>query len=96
MAAFDQTNRTNIPINVFRFMVQLQESDSVTGLNNEKTGEQVFKTVASTRVPSLDNSQLRVSYHCTIGRHPVNQDLIIFTSNYIPCRMSPNPYEALD
>ena len=63
MEAFDQTNRTNIPINVFRFMVQLQESDSVTGLNNEKTGEQVFKTVASTRVPSLDNSQLRVSYH---------------------------------
>ena len=61
MAAFDQTNRENI--NVFRFMVQLQESDSVTGLNNEKTGEQVFKTVASTRVPSLDKSQLRVSYH---------------------------------
>ena len=44
-------------------MVQLQESDSVTGLNNEKTGEQVFKTAATTKVPSLDKSQFRISYH---------------------------------
>ena len=44
-------------------MVQLQESDSVTGLNDEKTGEQVFKTAAAAKVPSLDKSQFRVSYH---------------------------------
>lgn len=47
----------------YKFMVQLQESDSVTGLNNEKTGEQVFKTAATTKVPSLDKSQFRISYH---------------------------------
>ena len=44
-------------------MVQLQESDSVTGLNNEKTGEQIFKTAATAKVPSLDKSQFRVLYH---------------------------------
>ena len=44
-------------------MVQLQESDSVTGMNNEKTGEQIFKTAATAKVPSLDKSQFRVSYH---------------------------------
>ena len=44
-------------------MVELQESDSVTGLNQEKTGEQVFKTVASVKIPALDKSQFRVAYH---------------------------------
>ena len=35
----------------------------MTGLNNEKTGEQIFKTAATAKVPSLDKSQFRVSYH---------------------------------
>ena len=45
-------------------MVELEEVDSVTGLNKEKTGEQVFKTVAKPTVPSsLDKSSFKVSYH---------------------------------
>jgi len=48
----------------YKFMVELEEVDSVTGLNKEKTGEQVFKTVAKPTVPSsLDKSSFKVSYH---------------------------------
>ena len=47
-----------------RFMVELEEVDSVTGVNKEKTGEQVFKTVAKPTVASsLDKSNFKVSYH---------------------------------
>ena len=47
-----------------RFMVELEEVDSVTGVNKEKTGEQVFKTVAKPTVSSsLDKSNFKVSYH---------------------------------
>ena len=46
-----------------RFMVALEESDSMTGLNKEKTGEQVFKTAATAKVSTLDKSQFKVAYH---------------------------------
>ena len=45
-------------------MVELKEWDSITSLNQEQTGEQIFKTAATTRVSSsLDKSQVSVSYH---------------------------------
>jgi len=48
----------------YKFMVELEEVDSVTGVNKEKTGEQVFKTVAKPTVSSsLDKSNFKVSYH---------------------------------
>merc|ERR1712227_960238 len=47
----------------YKFSVALEEVDSVTGLNNENTAEQVFKTSAVAKVPSMDKSQFKVSYH---------------------------------
>merc|ERR1719323_1889550 len=45
-------------------MVELEEVDSVTGVNKEKTGELIFKTVAKPTVSSsLDKSNFKVSYH---------------------------------
>ena len=48
---------------IFRFMVELNEWDSLTSLNQEQTGEQVFKSPAIAKVPSLDKSNFQVSYH---------------------------------
>ena len=43
-------------------MVALEESDSMTGLNKEKTGEQVFKTAATAKVSVLDKSLFKAKY----------------------------------
>ena len=37
--------------------------DSITSLNQEQTGEQVFKSPAIAKVPRLDKSSFHVSYH---------------------------------
>ena len=67
-----------------RFMVELEEVDSVTGVNKEKTGEQVFKTVAKPTVSSsLDKSNFKVSYHWNKIKQHIDltkADIILDTS----------------
>ena len=48
-----------------RFLVELEEVDSMTGLNQERTGEQVFRTAAtpSGRAGLADKSQYSLLYH---------------------------------
>ena len=49
----------------YRFLVELEEVDSMTGLNQERTGEQVFKTASTSSSTSglADPSQYEISYH---------------------------------
>ena len=49
----------------YKFLVELEEVDSMTGLNQERTGEQVFKTAATSSSSSglTDSSQYKLSYH---------------------------------
>ena len=65
-------------------MVELEEVDSVTGVNKEKTGEQVFKTVAKPTVSSsMDKSNFKVSYHWSKQKQHIDltkADIILDTT----------------
>jgi len=69
----------------YKFSVALEEVDSVTGLNNENTAEQVFKTSAVAKVPSMDKSQFKVSYHwdAKLGHVDLQKADIEFDSSLI-------------
>merc|ERR1719495_1410874 len=56
----------------YKFMVALEEVDSVTGLNYETTAEQVYKTSATVKVPAMDKTQFKVSYHWDAARGHVD------------------------
>jgi len=56
----------------YKFMVALEEVDSVTGLNYETTAEQVYKTSATVKVPAMDKTQFKVSYHWDASRGHVD------------------------
>ena len=43
-------------------MIELEELDSITGKDLEKTGEQVFKTAAIPQISKLDQSRFKVTY----------------------------------
>ena len=55
------------------------------GLNNENTAEQVFKTSAVAKVPSMDKSQFKVSYHwdAKLGHVDLQKADIEFDSSLI-------------
>jgi len=45
-----------------KFMIELEELDSITGKDLEKTGEQVFKTAAIPQISNLDQNRFKVTY----------------------------------
>eukprot|EP00092_Neocalanus_flemingeri_P006157 GFUD01006628.1.p1 GENE.GFUD01006628.1~~GFUD01006628.1.p1 ORF type:complete len:588 (-),score=139.67 GFUD01006628.1:240-2003(-) len=46
----------------YKFLVELEELDSITGKDLEKTGEQLFKTAAIPKISNLDQNRFRVTY----------------------------------
>lgn len=46
----------------YRFLVELEELDSITGKDLEKTGEQLFKSAAIPKISNLDQNRFRVTY----------------------------------
>jgi len=45
-----------------KFLVELEELDSITGKDLEKTGEQLFKSAAIPKITNLDQKRFKVSY----------------------------------
>jgi len=45
-----------------KFLVELEELDSITGKDLEKTGEQLFKSAAVPKISNLDQSRFQVTY----------------------------------
>lgn len=45
-----------------KFLVELEELDSITGKDLEKTGEQLFKSAAIPKISNLDQSRFKVTY----------------------------------
>merc|ERR1712013_491063 len=46
-----------------KFLVELEELDSITGKDLEKTGEQLFKSAAIPKITNLDQNRFKVSYY---------------------------------
>ena len=68
-----------------RFLVELEEVDSMTGLNQERTGEQVFRTAAtpSGRAGLADKSQYSLSYHWDGLRTDLSTVDIVFSKSLL-------------
>eukprot|EP00091_Calanus_sinicus_P013800 TRINITY_DN3066_c0_g1_i10.p1 TRINITY_DN3066_c0_g1~~TRINITY_DN3066_c0_g1_i10.p1 ORF type:complete len:586 (-),score=167.47 TRINITY_DN3066_c0_g1_i10:160-1917(-) len=45
-----------------KFLIELEELDSITGKDLEKTGEQLFKSAAIPKISNLDQSRFQVTY----------------------------------
>jgi len=46
----------------YRFMVELEELDSITGKDLEKTGEQLFNSATSPKITTLDKKRFTITY----------------------------------
>ena len=67
------------------FLVELEEVDSMTGLNQERTGEQVFRTAAtaSGRAGLADKAQYSLSYHWDGRRTDLSTVDIVFSKSLL-------------
>ena len=65
--------------------MELEEVDSMTGLNQERTGEQVFRTAAtsSARAGLADKSQYSLSYHWDGSKTDLNTVDIVFSKGRV-------------
>ena len=68
-----------------RFLVELEEVDSMTGLNQERTGEQVFRTAATSSAGAglTDKAQYSLSYHWDGTKTDLNTVDIVFSKSLL-------------
>ena len=74
----------------YKFLVELEEVDSVTGLNLERTGEQVFRTAATSSAGTAgltDTTKYELSYHWDGAKVDLQKVDIVFRLGVISFSM---------